>query len=262
MDALERAGASTIPEHLKDAPPTALIHADQAVGMFERLATNPDVDVAKLERLIAMQERILEHNARAAFNAAFVQMQSEIPTVIEKASTDKTTYAPLEDIVDAVRPILSRHGFSLSFKTDWPEGGKRVRVMGILTHDSGHARESEFLSDPDTTGSKNAIQAQGSAVSYGRRYTTTDLLCIVTRRQDDDGNRANAAARPRNHPPAPAGYDEWLADLEAVADEGMARFEPAWHGSKEEYRKYLQATAPKLLAQIKTKAAKNGTGRR
>lgn len=153
--------------------------------VIERLAARPEVDVHKLEKIIELQERILRVNAEAAFNAAFAEMSREIPTIIEHSKTDKTTYAPLEDIIETVRPILARHGFAVSHSTEWPSE-TRVRVVGILTHERGHARRSEFCGQADQTGSKNAIQALGSTVSYGRRYTTSDLLCIVTRREDND----------------------------------------------------------------------------
>jgi hypothetical protein len=216
-------------------------------SVIERLAANPQVDVAKLEKIIELQERILRHQAEQAFNVAFSALQSDIPTIIEKASTDKATYAPLEDIIEPVRPVLSRHGFSLSFRTEWPTD-KSVKVIGILTHREGHARQSEFLSAADQSGSKNPIQALASAVSYGKRYTCKDLLCIVTRGEDDDAEKAV----PKKAPEAPEGYDAWLAILEGVADSGMPAFSDAWNESQPSYRKHLASTDPKRLAAIKT----------
>src|SRR5688572_6222765 len=52
--------------------------------VIERLAANPQVDVQKLEKIIELQGRILEHTARAAFNEAFSRMQAEIPEIDEK----------------------------------------------------------------------------------------------------------------------------------------------------------------------------------
>jgi len=42
----------------------------------------------------------------------------------------------------------------------------------------------------DNSGSKNAVQAVGSSVSYGKRYVMAALLNITTRGEDDDGNAA------------------------------------------------------------------------
>lgn len=233
-----------------DEPPPALTEPE-ALTMIERLARDPNVDVEKLERLIAMQERILDRNNKAAFDAAFAQMQPEIPTVIERGKTDKARYALLEDIVDIVRPILQKHGFSISFRTEWPDK-KTVKVIGILTHREGHARESEFLSEADASGSKNAIQGLGSAVSYGHRYTIKDLLNITSKGEDDDGARAANVGKPE----PPDGYDDWLTDLSAVADEGTGKLHKAWNGSKPEYRKYLTLTNKAAWETLKAKAGK------
>lgn len=226
-----------------------VIPESRGATMFERLAADPNVPVDKLERLIAMQERIEANNARASFNASFAEMQGEIPVVIERKKMDKGTYAPQEDIVEVVRPILQRHGFSLSFRTEWPDS-KTVKVIGILTHREGHDRQSEFLSSADNSGSKNAIQGLGSAVTYGRRYTTTDLLNITTRGADDDGK---AAGRPEA-PVAPAGFDSWWDDIQAVADEGFGPFSAAWNNSKETFRAYAMGTAKDILTKLKAKA--------
>src|SRR5438045_7882033 len=96
------------------------------VAVIERLAMNPSIDVAKLEKVIELQERILAYNAKAQFNAAFAEMQPEIPVIIERARTDKGKYAPLEDIIEVVRPILAKHGFGLSHKTRDEADGKRT----------------------------------------------------------------------------------------------------------------------------------------
>lgn len=220
------------------------------VMVIERLAARPDVDVLKLEKIIELQERILRYQAETAFNVAFSALQQDIPTIIERASTDKTTYAPLEDIIEPLRPILPRHGFSLSHRTEWPSD-KTVKVIGILTHREGHSRMSEFVSLADQSGSKNAIQALASAVSYGKRYTTKDLLCIVTRGEDDDAESSERAKLPE----APVGYDAWIATLEGVAGDGMKAWAEAWNKSPEVFRSYLGRTAPKMLAKLKTKAA-------
>lgn len=230
---------------------------DAASGLalvIERLAGNPSVDVGKLERIIELQERILRHQAEEAFNVAFVALQADIPTITERASTDKTTYAPLEDIIQPLRPILARHGFTLSHRSEWPDKAT-VKVIGILTHRQGHSRQSEFQAGADQTGSKNAIQALASSVSYGKRYTTKDLLCIVTRHEDDDGEDSDKSKQPE----APDGFDNWYSDLQAVADNGLTALEAMWSqkdGRSITYKNHLAKTQPKALASLKVKAAK------
>lgn len=229
--------------------------ADNVALMFERLAKDPAVDVVKLERLIEMQERILRHNARSEYYAAFAEMQGKLPTVEERGESNNGKYALHEDIVEAVRPVLKEFGFILTHRTNFPDAGT-VRVVGILAHKGGHFEETEFLSKADTSGNKNAIQALGSAQAYGQRYTSRALLNLASRASDDDGHATGPKPKPEK--PAPAGYDKWLDDMQAVADEGDAAFEKAWGASTAEHRKYLAETAPKLLAGMRTKARKAG----
>jgi hypothetical protein len=231
--------------------PAPIAPASDMMAVIERVASNPDADIAKLERLIELKRTIDADRAKAEFNAAFALMQPKIPVIVERGQTDKGSFAELEDIIEAVRPILADYGFAISHKTEWPSAAQ-VRVLGILRYRTGHQETSEFLSAADTSGSKNAIQALASAVSYGRRYTTKDLLCIVTRKEDDDGQRSEQFKKPD----APSGFDDWQTDMQAVADEGIARLTEAFNKSKDEYKKHLLKHFPKEWATLKNRAGK------
>ena len=80
--------------------------------------------------------------------------------------------------------MLGRHGFSLQFKIDNAE--KVVEVTCILTHREGHSEATSMQLPVDLTGSKNPVQAAGSSVSYGKRYTVSALLNLTSRGEDDD----------------------------------------------------------------------------
>lgn len=215
-----------------------------ATLMFERLARDPNVDVDKLERLISMQERILKHQAKAAFDTAFAAMQGDIPVISEKGQILvkgelRSRFATNEDIQETVKPILQRHGFSIRFRNVVLEGG-RLKVVGILSHCAGHSEEDEFVTKADDSGGKNDIQAIGSARSYGQRYTTIALLNIASRGTDDDGHRASQ--KPVVEAPAPPGFDDLVSDLMSCADEGMPALAAAWNGATKEQRRHLTAS--------------------
>jgi hypothetical protein len=228
--------------------PGAAIEPSSVMQMIERLASNPQFDAAKLEQLIDLQMRVTDYQAKAAFDAAFPAMQADIPTIPERGKTNNGRYALLEDIIEAARPILKQHGFFLSFRTEWPGDGL-VCVVGVLTHQAGHSRESSFRSSADNSGNKNPVQALGSVVAYGQRYTAKDLLGIVTRGVDDDAVAAKVKTAA-----VPAGYDAWMADLELCAADGYPVLERAWKESKAVYRDYLQKQLPGKLDQLKAKA--------
>lgn len=153
-------------------------------------AANPQVDVEKLERLLIMYERIRRDTAAAEFSAAMAEMQNELPEVLEHGkikvgSEIRSTYALFEDINDACKPILKRHGFAMSFRISIDEA--KISVTGVLSHRSGHSESTSIVLPSDVSGSKNSVQAIGSSVSYGKRYVMSALLNITTRGEDDDG---------------------------------------------------------------------------
>ncbi len=237
-----------------DEPDTALAKAETpALTMFERLASDPTVPVDKLEKLIELQERIMRHNAKAEFYAAFAAMQGEIPTISERGEILvngqlRSKYARNEDIQGAVRPILQKHGFALSFRNEFKDG--LLTITGILSHRSGHSEQDTFAAKADSSGGKNEVQALGSTRAYGQRYTTLALLNIATTGEDDD---AHGAVK-KDQPKAADGYQDWLDNLTAVAENGWAAFDDAWQKSKPEFRNHLTKTDAIALARLKTKA--------
>lgn len=168
--------------------------------LMERVAANPAIDVAKMQIVMDMQERLIAHRAKMAFDAALSEMQGEMPTINQRgrieirakdakgertgAVQQSTKFAKWEDIADGIRPILKKFGFALRFRTGLTDAGL-VRVVGILSG-HGHREESEFVLQHDSTGSKNAVQAIGSSTSYGKRYAACALLNIASRGEDDD----------------------------------------------------------------------------
>ncbi len=169
-----------------EAHPTA--DSTAIIQVIERAALNPDVDIDKMERLLQMQERVMDRQAMMAYSTAMAAMQTELPSIEEHGQGNNGKYATLEDIVDTVRPILQKHGFAVSFRIQTQERG--IQVTGVLTHKDGHREETSMLLPADMSGNKNAVQAFGSSTSYGKRYVLSALLNITTRGQDDNGNAA------------------------------------------------------------------------
>lgn len=165
------------------------------MAVISRAAADPNTDVDKLERLMALYERLTAGHAKAAFTAALAAMQPLLPAIDEKGGIKnnsgvvQSTYAKWEDINDVIKPILADHGFALSFRTGLAGDGK-ITVTGVLSHRDGHQEETTMTLPHDSSGNKNAVQAVGSSTSYGKRYTTIALLNITSRAaadRDDDG---------------------------------------------------------------------------
>ena len=111
-----------------------------------------------------------------------------------------------DDILPVIKPLLAVHGFSIRWRTGFfVEDSKRmIRVTGLLSHELGWSEESVFEAPPDVHDSRNYVQALGSTISYGHRYTMVDLLNLEMADDvhDDDGQAATGKppARPRPTP--------------------------------------------------------------
>lgn len=180
---------------VSDSKPPAEVAAPTSIlNIISRAASDPNTDVDKLERLMAMAERIHDRDAKTAYFGALAKLQDELPEIQERGEIKISEnrpgqkYALWEDINKAIKPMLKTHGFALSFRTGHADG--KITVTGILSHEGGHSEETTIHLPADTSGSKNAVQAVGSSTSYGKRYTAAALLNITTRGGDDDGNAA------------------------------------------------------------------------
>ena len=106
---------------------------------------------------------------------------------------------------------------------------------------------------PDTSGSKNSIQAISSAVTYLQRYTllaATGLSTSELGNLDNDGRGTGAET-----PAGPEGFDNWWADMNAVCDEGTAALERAWQGAPKGCRAYVAKHHPAEWETLKQLAA-------
>lgn len=161
------------------------------ISMIERAARDPNVDINKMERLFEMHERVRASNAKTSYLAAFAQMQANLPAAVRKGTghNDKA-YARYEDLIGVLKPMFAEHGFSISHRISMIEG--KVIVTGVLGHRDGHSEETSIPLPVDTSGNKNAVQAMGSSISYGKRYVTLTLTGIATEGEDDDAKKAVA----------------------------------------------------------------------
>jgi len=100
----------------------------------------------------------------------------------------KSNYLSLNGLIDAVEPILSKHGLLLLQPIE--EGRVTTRIIEII---EGDVTESSMqlpnIQDP---------QKLGSAITYFRRYTLQSLLGLQA--EDDDGNSATKQVKIERKP--------------------------------------------------------------
>lgn len=165
------------------------------ISMVERFARDPNVDIAKIERLMELRERIEAKAAETAFNVAMKNAQSEMRPVGADALNPQTkskyaTYAKLDSVL---RPIYTKHGFSLSFDEDDSPKADHIRVVCYVAHEGGHTRTYRKDMPADGKGAKGGdvmtkTHATGAAASYGARYLLKGIFNIAVGEEDKDGN--------------------------------------------------------------------------
>lgn len=183
---------NTAVTNMTPQPQEALLPADPMVSMIERVAMDPNADLAKLERMLEMRDRHEAREAEKAFAAAFAAASAEFPTIpLNGVGHNKMKYATLKDITSLTRPVLSKHGLALTFQIETRD---KVVVTAQLMHRQGHSTKTSITLPADTSGSKNAVQAIGSTQTYGQRYTAQAILGLSLGEDTEDDGRGAAAS--------------------------------------------------------------------
>jgi hypothetical protein len=139
-----------------------------------------------------MNERIMAKQAEIDFNQAMAKLQTKLP-IIHQASQIKhgdkliAKYAKYEDIDRQIRPLYVGEGFSLSYDSQKLADGS-IQYTGKVSHVAGHSITAEVILPADESGAKNKVQAQGSSITYAKRYLLTMLLNLVFTGEDDDAS--------------------------------------------------------------------------
>lgn len=172
-----------------------VVQATSLLDVISRAASDQTVDVDKMDRLLAMHERLSEKSAEQAFNQAMKAAQSKMTSVGADLynSQTRSKYASYAALDRALRPVYTEEGFSLSFDTGdgAPEGF--IRVLAYVAHDGGFTRTYRADMPADGKGAKGGdvmtkTHAAGAAMSYGSRYLLKMIFNVAVGEDDKDGN--------------------------------------------------------------------------
>jgi hypothetical protein len=185
--------ALTIPESQPLAtrePSIGLILSEAIKGGISK----ENVEVVK--ELIAMQRQMRAEEAQRDFAAAFAKLQAECaPVKASKQVPDNSggvryTYAPYEEVMRQVTPLLREHGFAVTFDTDILDG--RVIATCTLIHIGGHSRSNKFACRIGSGPPKSSeAQGDGAATTYAKRFALCAALNIVVETDSDARNEGD-----------------------------------------------------------------------
>ena len=164
--------------------PLARVTSDTAVALPQQTLSIEQVFAAVIDKQIshenvAVMKELLAMSAQQKFSAAFVALQSDLPTIVaESVIPNRGKYAKFEDVMHQIAPALKKHGFTVSFSQKQDAG--RITETCYLTHDGGHTRESGYTvrvsgkADSET-------QADTKAGTTAKRKALQDALNLVIR---------------------------------------------------------------------------------
>jgi hypothetical protein len=186
------------------------------LAVIARAASDPSVDLDKMDRLLQMQERLETRAAEAEFNEAMTAAQTEMGRIKTNKENTQThsRYADYASLDRALRPIYTKHGFALSFNTEEGAPAETVRVVCFVSR-GGYTRTYRVDMPADGKGAKGndvmtKTHATGAAMTYGMRYLLKMVFNVAIGEDDTDGNMPGATIS-----------EEQAEELKAILDEGV-----------------------------------------
>jgi hypothetical protein len=191
---------NAVVKHEQPAQQTQIATISDSATLIQaiaRAASDPAVDVEKMERLMAMHREMQQQQAEVAFNEAMARVQSRMGRISTDKRNDQTrsNYATYGKLDRVLRPLYAAEGFALSFGTDAVDVVDMVRVTCHVTHQAGFTRKYLIDMPADGKGAKGndvmtKTHATGSATQYGMRYLLKMIFNVAIGDEDDDGNAA------------------------------------------------------------------------
>lgn len=161
-------------------PETAVEQAPSPASMLKAVIEKgiTTESVAVIERLADLYERMEDRNAEKDFNAAFSELQKELPVVVAKTMIpNRGKYEKFEDLMETVAPHLSKHQFTVDFSQDNKDN--KITSTCFLSR-AGHTRSRSFT--VRTSGKADSeTQSDLKASKTAKRKALEDCLNIVIR---------------------------------------------------------------------------------
>lgn len=158
-------------------------------------------------------------------------------------SFGKYKYRSCEDILEAVKPLLSKNGCTLVISDDIVMLGTRfyIKATAELSNGNESIRTTAFAREEETKKGADASQVTGAASSYARKYALNGLFCIDDTKDSDATNNGGKPVETAENPL----MDVALSDIRSA--DTVAKLQGIW----EEYTS-LQSN-PVFKGAVKTR---------
>lgn len=173
-------------------------------------------------------------------------------------SYGKYNYRSAEDILEAVKPLLSKHNAQLTLSDSIEQVGTRIYVKALATiiSDSGESVEvSAYAREPDK--GKNGMdesQVTGTASSYARKYALNGLF-LIDDTKDADTDEYKAQTSEQNNTQAQKVSQKQMVTIEKLCEQSGTPIGDILNGYKLQRLDDMPAiTAGKVIDVLKKRA--------
>lgn len=249
-------------ENLRERVETALVRTRLDPQALIAVAIEKGAGIETLERLVQLAKDVREITAREAWHEAMAEFQRKCPSILKTKTariqtrtggTYSYAYAPLDEILGTIQPVMGELGLSVSWRSRVEQGA--VVANCWIAHKLGHHEESGDVVMPfQNDGRMNPAQVVGSASTYAKRYALLAIIGMAPEDDDDAGSTVpgeSGKTPERHHTPIPASE---------IGDPGRPMGDPDAPGAKAEAARLFPTPEDDergaLLAEIQSVGAK------
>jgi hypothetical protein len=138
-------------------------------------------------------------------------------------SFGKYKYRSCEDILEAVKPLLVKHGLTMTISDKIEEYGGRVYVKSEVSLSGNSEGENwvvtAYAREEDVKKGMDASQVTGASSSYARKYALNGMF-LIDDTKDSDATNTHGQEPAQSHGRVPVGG---AAARDAIAEEEAAQ---------------------------------------
>jgi hypothetical protein len=145
-----------------------------------------------LNKLLETKAEAEKMASKKAFYKALSEFQTQIPSIKKTKTvynrdgkTVRYNYASFDDVVEAIKPLLDKHGLSYRFEAEYQD--KVIIVKCFISHIEGWQEITTFRAIVQYSEYMLPIQALATALTYAKRYSLSLALGLATE-EDTDAN--------------------------------------------------------------------------
>lgn len=172
------------------------INLDPQYLIQTAIQNNSNIEV--LERLLDVRDRLRKEQAETLYRKAMAEFQAECPVIMkrkkvfnkeDKGGDLRYKYAPIDDIIKQVGPLISKRGFSYDIQTEQIlEPIQMVKSTIKISHIAGHTETSSFSVPVDAKAFMTEPQKWLSGSTFSKRIAFCNGFGIITGDDDNDAN--------------------------------------------------------------------------